>query len=137
MSVSSVRRTSLGCLGLIAGVLFGCSGGPHYPCTSLQGSVAVDGKPLATGSIRFLPQETGQGPAVGGVIADGRYQVDDVPLGSVRALLGSVRKGKELPSPDGLPRWETENLIPSRYREGILIEVTGGQREQDFDLQSE
>ena len=113
-----------GCIVFVAMLFFGCGlRGPGYPATRLEGAVTVDGKPLATGSIQFLPQDTAQGPAVGAVVADGRYAADDVPLGKVRAIVTSVRKGKRLPDAADIPVWESENLIPQRHRGGILIDV--------------
>ena len=125
----------LGCVVFMVLLLCGCgTRGPGYPATRLEGAVTVDGKPLATGGIQFLPQDTAQGPAVGAVVVDGRYAVDDVPLGEVRAIVTSVRKGKRLPDVGDMPVWESENLIPPQHRGGILIDVKADQPIQDFKL---
>ncbi len=124
-----------GCVAFLVLLLCGCGPqGPGYPATRLEGAVAVDGKPLATGSIQFLPADTAQGPAVGAVVTDGRYAVDDVPLGRVRAIVTSVRKGKRLPDVGDMPVWESENLIPQQHRGGILIDVKADRPIQDFKL---
>ena len=125
----------VGCIALVAVSLAGCGPrGPGYPATRLEGAVTVDGQPLASGSIQFLPEHAGQGPAVGTTIEDGRYEVENVPLGEVRAIVTSVRRGKRLPDVGDMPVWEAENLVPENRRGGILIQVTADQPIQDLRL---
>ena len=127
-------------LGLAAFVLScaltaGCDTGPGYPCARLEGTVTIDGQPLAEGGLQFLPNAKSQGPTVGGKIIDGRYAVDGIPLGNVRVLFTSIRKTHKLPpSSDGIEKWATENLIPEQHRAGIEMEVTAERKLHDFKL---
>lgn len=109
--------------------------GASYPATQLTGTVMVHAKPLAEGSLQFLPQAAGQGPAVGAAVKNGRYTVNGVTLGDVRVILVSIKQTHRLP-PDGTgrERWATENLIPEPFRDGITIHVTANQSVQDFNL---
>jgi len=118
-----------------AGII-GCgTQGSKYPSTRLEGIVTVDKKPLPDGSLQFIPQSSGQGPAVSGLIKDGRYIAEGVPLGDVRVLFNAIRKKHPLPSKEpGYQKWATENLIPSQSRNGINIKVTAGQFSQNFSL---
>ncbi len=120
---------------VMAGVI-GCgTQGPKYPSTRLEGIVTIDKKPLPDGSLQFIPQSSGQGPAISGLIKDGRYIAEGVPLGDVRVLFNAIRKTHPLPSKEpGYQKWATENLIPSQSRNGISIKVTAGQLSQNFSL---
>lgn len=112
----------------------GCERGPGYEATHLEGAVTVAGVPLEAGSIQFIPQEAGRGPTVGTVIAAGRYKAKNVPRGKVKAIFTSVRRGQRLPDVGGMPVWQSENLIPEKHRNGIVIEVEAEHTKQDFAL---
>lgn len=74
------------------------------------------------------------GPAVGSVVKDGQFRVDNVPLGRHCVVFSAVRKGRELPPTHNLPRWETINLISADKRAGIIVEVTQSSSNLNFDL---
>ncbi|MDR3620961.1 MAG: hypothetical protein P4L85_16535 [Paludisphaera borealis] len=121
----------------------GCSDeGPVRQAVS--GTVALDGKPLATGSITFVPVE-GATAATAEVVdgafqtgrstgpAPGRYQVEIVAVQST---------GKTIPHPD-FPETtieEVRNLVPPRYnvKTELKAEVKPDANEPyKFDLSSQ
>jgi hypothetical protein len=132
----------IGCLVIgVAAMVPGCNRKAAYPGVRLEGAVTVKGDPLAEGGIQFLVEgdKTNGAPVVGGVIREGRYAVDGVPLGDVRVVLKSVRSTKPFP-PGHVPTMQEImsqkfiNMIPEKYREGIVIKVTEGQSVQDLKL---
>lgn len=55
----------------------GCGGAPR---SIVRGRVSLEGKPLAHGTIAFLPVD-GKGPTAGAIVKDGRYEVRGVMPG--------------------------------------------------------
>jgi len=122
-------------LAVVAGLAAGCGrGGPDYPCITLRGNVTVGGQPLESGAMQFLPLDGGQGPTVGTTVVQGRYVAENVPLGKVRVLFTSVKRGKQLGSVEDIPVFETIHLIPEPYRGGVVIEVSQSQTVHDFEM---
>lgn len=54
-------------------VLAGCSGGSEIERRPLEGTVTVNGKPMATGRIRFTPAAGTNGPAASASVSEGRF----------------------------------------------------------------
>ena len=101
-------------------LLSGCgSSEPDYPSTSLQGTVSVDGVPISEGKITFAPTTNGQGKGISGPIKDGRYQLENVPLGNVLVILSAERAtGRMKMSSYGGEVPEIESLIPQPLHRG-------------------
>jgi len=84
---------AFGTLAALAGIfLGGCgkSGG-----VTVSGRVTYSGQPVQTGYVTFAPAD-GKGPSVGGPIANGQYQVVNVPPGE---KIVSVTGGGEIQFP--------------------------------------
>ncbi len=109
---------------------------PTYPAARLEGSVTLDGKPIAQGNLQFMPQDISQTPVTGAPIVDGRYVAEAVPRGKLRVLLTATKETGKMIKEYSTPRPEVINLIPDKYRAGIPLEVTGDNLNQNFDLKS-
>jgi hypothetical protein len=70
---------------------------------SVRGEVTLDGRPLESGSIRFIPAETRGGPTAGGDILDGSYQIPRAKgpaVGRYRVEVNAPHKtGRQIISP--------------------------------------
>jgi hypothetical protein len=82
-------RTSTLAIGSIAALLLGVEGCGNP--TSVSGQVSFEGKPVANGLITFLPAD-GLGPAAGGPISDGHYEVANLVPGKKIAQIIAVKK---------------------------------------------
>lgn len=61
----------------VHGSIIGC-GGPEGPLrVSAMGTVTLDGVPLKSGQIRFIPVQVEQGPAAATLIQDGAFEFED------------------------------------------------------------
>jgi hypothetical protein len=129
-------------LGLIA-VVIGC--GPATPeRASVSGKVTLDGQAIEQGSISFLPAEGNAGPSAGGVIANGRYDIEkkDGPiLGKTRIELRAWKKsGRQIPNPmsAGSMMDEKVEAFPKEFNEEstLLKEIKSGHNTFDFELES-
>lgn len=128
-------------ISLSAAFLAGCSDGRPVR-VPVSGKVLIDGKPLATGSVRFIPA-SGR-PATGALAADGSFKLGTFDPGD-GAIPGehtiTVHASEEL-SPT-LRRWNTpkkyENLLNSGLKQSVtgpldsvLIELTWGNEKGPF-----
>jgi hypothetical protein len=112
-------------------MLAGCSqaGGRQ----ALEGTVTLDGAPLAEGSILFLPQADTQSPTCGGRISQGRFSIapkGGAACGTFRVQITAVRNtGRKATRPqDGQQMDETEQYIPARYNRQSELSVTVGDK---------
>jgi hypothetical protein len=124
---------------LIAPVLAGCgSGKPKAPSARLEGTVKLDGAPIAKGTINFIPQGSKQAQPDSAPIIDGRYAAQAVPLGKVLVMIrASKETGKMISIPDSKEQYaDVVEIIPQKYAQGIPIEVSGDKPTWDFDLTS-
>lgn len=126
----------------------GCSK-PEGPLrVPVAGLVSLDGNPLPTGSIRFIPTGKSKGPAAVGEIIDGEFELteEDGPIiGSHRVEI-DVPNAAELDDDQafarrieqGQPRSEQPSIPPSYNRRSILVVQIGeeGEFELNFPLQS-
>jgi hypothetical protein len=118
-------------------ILVGCSGcGKQYAVAQMEGSVSVDGKAIPEGSIAIAPLASGQGRGVNGEIVEGRYAVNNVPIGKVRVYLTAVKKTGKILQFGNQSAPEKISLIPDQYREGIELDIQGDKMLHDFSLLS-
>lgn len=100
----------------------------------MRGTVTLDGKPLTTGSISFVPQA---GRSASGIIQpDGTFTLttytpsDGAIVGHHQIAVQSYRRRKGAASDDA-EESEFESLIPMRYasrgQSGLTFEVIAGQ----------
>jgi hypothetical protein len=59
----------------IAAAATGCGGDEGPPRVAVSGVVSLDGQPLPSGQIRFIPTGETKGPAAAGTIENGAYQL--------------------------------------------------------------
>ncbi|MFO0866343.1 MAG: hypothetical protein U0744_17150 [Gemmataceae bacterium] len=96
---------------------------------AIQGTVAVDGKPLSEGRISFTPTD-GKRPQTSGSIKDGAYSITaaEGPMpGSCRVEVYSKRKtGKKVPTPGdpGVMMDEEKEMIPPDFNTASKLTVT-------------
>jgi hypothetical protein len=120
----------------------GCGqGGDRWPREPVSGKVTLDGQPLDSGEIAFVP--SGDGPAAGGLIHKGKYAIgrSDGPVpGPHRVVITSAKptgkKIKDEADPKVLYDERAETL-PARYnaQSELTAEVKpGGGNTFDFEL---
>jgi hypothetical protein len=122
-------------VGLLAVVAAGCGGDPTG---TLAGTVTLDGKPLAAGSVRLVPAD-GR-PPVGGIVTDGTFTLA-APVGDARVEFSAAKvvgKKKMYDTPDSPVVEETAEVLPARYniQSELKLTVKGGRQEVTFDLKS-
>ena len=120
----------------------GCRAGNEASAT-IEGSVAIDGKPLENGSILFVPVEGTGGTATGGRIDRGRYHIgaaDRLAVGRNRVEIRAVRKtGKVIPDPFAGPGGTMElfeEAVAAKFnsQSGLTVDVKPGNNTADFQV---
>jgi hypothetical protein len=105
----------------------------------VRGFVDVDGNPVESGAILFVPVD-GQTPTAGGTIKEGRYSVR-VPITAMKVSISMpkvVGTKKIYDTPDSPVMPITVEALPARYNEEteLKIDVKSGTNTQDFHLKS-
>jgi hypothetical protein len=113
--------------------------------------VTLDGAPLSEGTITFFPSGATRGPAAGGAIVDGRYDIpaaEGPVVGTNRIEIRSVQKtGRIVKSPVAVETTgppidmveELEEVVPPRYNRDSTLEFTikeGDENVNDIPLES-
>jgi len=138
--------TALGALGL---AVAGCSGYvDELPRQAVPGTVTLDGRPMASGVIVFLPSgERKSSTATSGsvLIKNGRFSLPRarglVPA-TYRIAIYSGMKAKQRPNPEmspGQAEAQTEDLVPAKYNTATELEVEikpGGIKELRLEIDS-
>lgn len=139
MGEGEVRKAVVAfCLAACCAVLVGCAKKPERGAVS--GTVTLDGQPLKSGLIRFLPAD-GQTATADAQIADGKYTAT-VPPGDKKVTINSNKvTGKKEVYPGAVngPTVDTVvEILPERYhvRTELTYTVTAGAQEKDFPLTS-
>jgi hypothetical protein len=134
MSLPRFRWTVLcGVFTLVAG----CSSSSTVG--TLDGTVTLDGAPLKSGLIRFVPID-GQTPTADATIADGDFRAT-VPLGDKRVEITAPQvtgQRKAYDTPDS-PMVDTiRELLPAKYNVNseLTYKVEPGSQTHEFALQS-
>jgi hypothetical protein len=104
----------------------------------VSGAVTVDGVPMASGAIQFVPED-GQSKTTGGAIKDGRYSVK-VPVGRMKVSISmpkESRKKKLYNTPDSPVGTMYDEGLPAKYNEKseLTLEVKPGRNPKDWELQ--
>jgi hypothetical protein len=134
---------ALGLTALIAlALLAGCGSGPTR--AQVSGSASYGGKPIETGTIELLPVDGTKGPATGGAISGGRWEIarDKGPLVGGTYLVritGTKKTGKTVAPPRGLPGQqpaeEVVNYIPAAYNTDSTLKIRVSERSADNQFQ--
>jgi hypothetical protein len=123
----------------------GCGGNRGYSGErrfSLSGKVTVDGEPMESGVISFLPQDKG-GRVSGGPIKGGTYEVPEAMGATAGIYRVEVRwnkpTGRRVKDAYGEEIMdEYKEGLPARYHSDseLTAEVSAKQTKFDFDLKS-
>ena len=137
------RGLALGAVGFLLAPALGCGGGADR--AQVSGSVRVDGQPLESGSISFLPAAGTQGPTAGAEIKQGTYSVaaeSGLAPGKYSVQIKASRKtGRRIK--DGFPHPpddmvdEIEQFLPPKYntQSELTAELKpGSNKGKDFEL---
>jgi hypothetical protein len=132
-------------LALAAGLMLalaGCGGNKPVP---VNGTVKLDGQPLASGRIEFRTPD-GKGVVAGTGITNGEYNFSansGPPPGSYKVSISASKKtGKQIPagspSPPGTMVDETVEAIPDQYnkKSTLVKDVVSGPNTINFELTS-
>ncbi len=112
---------SLSCL-----MLGGC--GPRDPRLTIRGRVSLDGKPVSTGQVVFIPVDSAVA-AAGAAILDGEFTIM-VLQGPHRVKVEAYAEERRTTTPNDPPESAVtyQSIIPPRYNEKSTL---------SFDVQSE
>jgi hypothetical protein len=143
-----LRALSLISLAALTSAFCGCGGSSAIP---VQGTVTLDGKPVADAVVTFAPQGEGE-PAAGATNASGKFILqrreagDGVPPGSYAVTVVGVRTTGLQATSDGLSditaagQIKEEWFVPQKYsiREssGLQAEVKPGMPPVELKLTS-
>jgi len=130
---------------LMALGIVGCGEAPPKR-VAITGTVKLDGKPVESGSITFIPEPDSPNPSAGGEIKGGEYilTADAGPSsGKYRVEIRWSRPtGKKVPvgspSPPGTMMDEVKEAIPAKYNTQSTLEreISADENTVDFDLES-
>jgi hypothetical protein len=127
--------------------LVGCGDSDKLPREAVSGSVSVEGKPLKTGLITFLPNESNTPTQGGAVVIEGKYTIPKnqglVP-GKYRIVITSPEDKGEIifdktNNAPGLPPIPAKEVIPRQYNSESLLSAdvaAGGKNVFEFNLVS-
>jgi hypothetical protein len=96
--------------------------------------VTYQGRPVDDGGVSFGPQETGNGQSIWAPLVHGRYVAPAVPIGKVRVQINAVEQQGTTTSEFGATVPKRVNIVPAKYRGGVVIDVRGDSSDQNFDL---
>jgi hypothetical protein len=113
-------------------LLSGCGGGSDL--STVQGTIAVDGTPVPSGTASFSPLDGGE--AVSANIVDGKYKAVGVSRGKNLVFLNAFVPTGGTFVEFGISYPEEKNLVPSQYQQGIEVLVDKSEMVHDFVLQS-
>ena len=103
-----------------------------YPTAHVAGNITLDGAPIESGNISFVPEGAGQARPTAVDFHAGRYRVDDAPLGAVRVRIVAAQPTGKMIAGSGQPEPEIVDIVPAKYREGVLVEITGDDDQLHF-----
>ena len=111
-------------------LVVGCSDSDRQ---SIEGTVTLDGQPLPSGSIIFVPQPGTESPTAGGKIEDGKFSVSSqkgIFAGEFGVQITATRPtGKKSRDPrTGVVMEDHEQYLPARYNTAseLKVEVRAG-----------
>lgn len=122
---------------LLTATIAGCSSKPSGG--TVNGTVNLDGQPLATGQILFVAVDQGS-PSADATITAGQFEAV-VPLGEKRVEIRAPKitgKQKMYDTPDSPTVDTVVELLPAKYNVNseLTMTVDGATQEQNFDLKS-
>jgi hypothetical protein len=129
-----VGSLSVLCLSLV----LGCDQSDSKPTAHLSGTVTINGRPLpanVTGTIMFRPSGKGMAKTAGVSLIGGKYDSPETPVGEVTVFF-SIQEptGNMISDAGGPPFPELRSIVPQESTNGVKLQVTGENPQQDFDL---
>ncbi len=116
------------------GLLCGCSKSkPAVPVARLEGMVTYHGRPVDNGGVSLGPLETGNGQSIWAPLDHGHY-VAAVPIGKVRVQINAVEEQGTTKSEFGTTVAKRVNIVPPKYRGGVVIDVQRDKLDLNFEL---
>jgi hypothetical protein len=128
---------SLGCVVLCVAAI-GCSADTGGRVT-ISGDVTLNGAPLETGTISFMPAD-GKGATAGATITAGKYETEIAPGAkkvSITAEKVISQRPRDPADPSGEQITETQKLIPPQYNDQTTLTVdvpATGKKDANFAL---
>ena len=127
--------------------LGGCGESDGLPREAVSGTVSVEGKPLKTGLITFLPASPETTTQGGGPVVEGKYSMtrsQGIVPGKYKVIISSPEDtpekfpdaGRNNDAP-GMPPIPAKEVIPAQYNNKSLLTadvVEGGKNVFDFNL---
>jgi hypothetical protein len=118
-------------------LLGGCAGDPNHGRVS--GAVTLDGQPLKSGIIHFVPAD-GQTASADAQVEDGKFSAK-VPIGAKKVSISApkvVGKRKMYDTPDSPMVDKVEELVPAQYNSAstLTLDVKPGNQTQNYELKS-
>jgi hypothetical protein len=119
-------------------MISGC-GGPQDRA-EVSGTVRLNGQPLPTGAISFVPTEGTTGPSSGALIADGAYHIvraQGAAVGKNRVSIRCVVKtGGKTTNRMGTSEDAKQQVVPPKYNDQseLVCDIKSGSNPLDFDL---
>lgn len=136
--------TTAYCVAFLSAVVSGC-GPSGIKRMAVEGRITVDGAPLKSGSILFIPQGDVRGPTSGGRVIDGQFRIESErgPTAGMHRI--EIRADDKLPDDLTAPHSYTthdgfkppKNRIPARYnaRSNLVVKIRAdGKSDVDFEL---
>ena len=129
---------------LLGAIAVGCSRVPRR--FALEGQVTVDGAPLESGSMAWIPTGQTGGPTCGGSITRGRFAIpapEGAREGQYRVEITASRQSERADSPslDGMTMgYSVYQYLPARYNsesELVATVTRGGKNVYTFELTTE
>jgi len=129
----------LGVLALTLVFTAGCPDDSGKRTAHLRGTVTIDGQPIpddAESVIIFWPTSSDQSRSTSTRITDGRFDVLDAPLGTVRIEFRIEQPTGEIAAfePGARPEMRYRSLVPDEHTAGMTIEVDGDIVDLKLDL---
>jgi hypothetical protein len=124
----------------------GCRNENKLNRASVEGTVQLDGVPIADGYVMFRPEPGTAGPDVAGAVKNGKYLIPTkdgpVPGTYTISVTSSVPTGKKIKAPyTGQEVDETKELIPDQYtgvhrKSTLTAQIESGKNTVNLDLKS-
>lgn len=124
---------------LIAGLWYAFFSGPSDR-GSAYGEIKLDGQPMETGTITFLPIEGNKGQLVNVKIVKGRYEVPAAKgpgVGMNRVeIFGEVSTGQWVTDPMGGTKEKMIQVVAKKFNvdSTLKVEIRRGSNKHDFDV---
>jgi hypothetical protein len=131
------RAVATLCVVLCAVMLAGCAKKPDRG--TVTGSVTLDGQPLPSGVIHFVPAD-GKTATADSMITDGKFSAS-VPPGDKKVSISAPKvtgKKRMFDKPDSPEVDVVQELLPAKYnvQTQLTLTVNAGSQEKDFPLSS-